>query len=41
MVELCKYFTKVISKDNDYNPKALDVMFMACKRQKNIPTDRH
>ena len=29
--ELCKYFTKVISKDNDYNPKALDIMFRACK----------
>jgi len=29
--ELCKYFTKVISKDNDYNPKALDIMFRAVK----------
>lgn len=29
--ELCKYFTKVVSKDNDYNPKALDIMFRACK----------
>lgn len=31
MNELCKYFTKVVSKDNDYNPKALDIMFRACK----------
>lgn len=29
--ELCKYFTKVITKDNDYNPKALDIMFRASK----------
>ena len=34
LLELCKYFTKIISKDNDYNPKALDVMFSAAKRQK-------
>lgn len=31
ITELCKYFTKVISKDNDYNPKALDIMFRASK----------
>ena len=36
MVELCKYFTKVISKDNDYNPKALDVMFMAAKGKRTF-----
>jgi len=36
MVELCKYFTKIISKDNDYNPKALDTMFRAAKGKRTF-----
>ena len=36
MVELCKYFTKIISKDNDYNPKALDIMFRAAKGKRTF-----
>lgn len=34
--ELCKYFTKVIAKDNDYNAKALDVMFQAAKGKRTF-----
>lgn len=34
--ELCKYFTKVIAKDNDYNPKALDIMFRAVKGKRTF-----
>lgn len=36
MVELCKYFTKIVSKDNDYNPKALDTMFKAIKGKRTF-----
>lgn len=36
IVELCKYFTKVIAKDNDYNPKALDIMFRAVKGKRTF-----
>ncbi len=36
MVELCKYFTKIISKDNDYNPKALNIMFLAAKGKRTF-----
>lgn len=36
LVELCKYFTKIISKDNDYNPKALDIMFSAAKDKRTF-----
>ena len=36
IIELCKYFTKVISKDNDYNPKALDIMFRAAKGKRTF-----
>ncbi len=36
MVELCKYFTKIISKDNDYNPKALNTMFLAVKGKRTF-----
>lgn len=36
MVELCKYFTKIISKDNDYNPKALNTMFLAAKGKRTF-----
>jgi hypothetical protein len=34
--ELFKYMTKVITKDNDYNPKALDIMFRAFKGKRTI-----
>ena len=34
--ELCKYFTKIIAKDNDYNPKALDIMFRAVKGKRTF-----
>lgn len=34
--ELCKYFTKIIAKDTDYNPKALDIMFRAVKGQRTF-----
>lgn len=36
LVELCKYFTKVISKETDYNPKALDTMFKAVKGKRTF-----
>lgn len=36
LIELCKYFTKVIAKDNDYNPKALDIMFRAVKGKRTF-----
>ncbi len=36
LVELCKYFTKIVSKDNDYNPKALDTMFKAVKGKRTF-----
>jgi len=36
LVELCKYFTKIIAKDNDYNPKALDIMFRAVKNKRTF-----
>lgn len=36
LVELCKYFTKVIAKDNDYSPKALDIMFRAVKGKRTF-----
>lgn len=36
LVELCKYFTKIIAKDNDYNPKALDIMFRAVKGKRTF-----
>lgn len=36
LIELCKYFTKVISKDNDYNPKALDIMFRSAKGKRTF-----
>lgn len=36
IIELCKYFTKVISKDNDYNPKALDIMFRSAKGKRTF-----
>ena len=36
LVELCKYFTKIISKDNDYNPKALDTMFRAARNKRTF-----
>lgn len=36
LIELCKYFTKIISKDNDYNPKALDIMFRAVRGKRTF-----
>ena len=36
LIELCKYFTKIIAKDNDYNPKALDIMFRAVKGKRTF-----
>lgn len=36
MVELCKYFTKIITKDNDYNPKAQDIIFRAMKGKRTF-----
>lgn len=36
LVELCKYFTKIIAKDNDYNPRALDIMFRAVKGKRTF-----
>jgi len=36
LIELCKYFTKVIAKDNDYNPKALDIMFRAVRGKRTF-----
>ena len=36
LVELCKYFTKVITKDNDYNPKAIDIMCRAVKGKRTF-----
>lgn len=36
LTELCKYFTKIIAKDNDYNPKALDIMFRAVKSKRTF-----
>lgn len=36
LVELCKYFTKIISKETDYNPKALDTMFKAVKGKRTF-----
>ena len=36
LIELCKYFTKVIAKDTDYNPKALDTMFKAVKNKRTF-----
>ncbi len=36
IIELCKYFTKIIAKDNDYNPKALDIMFRASKNKRTF-----
>jgi len=34
--ELCKYFTKVIAKDSDYDAWALDVMFRAAKGKRTF-----
>jgi len=36
LTELCKYFTKVIARDTDYNPKALDIMFRAIKGKRTF-----
>lgn len=36
LTELCKYFTKIIAKDNDYNPKALDIMFRAVRGKRTF-----
>jgi plasmid rolling circle replication initiator protein Rep len=36
LTELCKYFTKIIAKDNDYNPRALDIMFRAVKGKRTF-----
>lgn len=36
LVELCKYFTKIIARDSDYNPKALDIMFRAVKGKRTF-----
>jgi plasmid rolling circle replication initiator protein Rep len=36
LIELCKYFTKIIAKDNDYNPKALDIMFRAVRGKRTF-----
>ena len=36
LTELCKYFTKIVSKDNDYNPIALDIMFRAVKNKRTF-----
>jgi len=34
--EIAKYFTKVITKESDYNPKALDIMFKAIKGKRTF-----
>jgi plasmid rolling circle replication initiator protein Rep len=36
LIELCKYFTKIITKDNDYNPKAQDIIFRAMKGKRTF-----
>ena len=36
MTELCKYFTKIVGKESDYNPKALDIMFKASKGKRTF-----
>ena len=36
LIELCKYFTKIIAKDSDYNPRALDIMFRAVKGKRTF-----
>lgn len=36
MNELCKYFTKIVGKDSDYNPKALNTMFLAAKGKRTF-----
>jgi plasmid rolling circle replication initiator protein Rep len=36
MVELCKYFTKIIAKDNDLNLRALDTMFISIRNKRTF-----
>jgi len=36
LIELCKYFTKVISKGQNYSPEALDIMFRAAKNKRTF-----
>jgi hypothetical protein len=36
LIELCKYFTKIVAKDTDTVPKALDIMFRAIRNKRTF-----